>query len=63
MSIIETILECQSDYYKRHNRAVSLLMLNKDTYRKLLMELEKSHISNLHGMQIILNSKKNLELI
>jgi len=63
MSIIETILEYQNDYYKRHNRAVSMLMLNKTTYNRLLSELEKDNINNLHGMQIIINSKCDLKLI
>lgn len=63
MSIIETILDLQNVYYLKHRRAVSMIYLNKDIYKKLLYELEVKDLGNLHGMQIIINSKHNIKLI
>jgi hypothetical protein len=63
MSIIDTIIDEQTVYYKKHKRAVSMLMLNKTTYSQLLRELDTDTLGNLHGMQIIINSKNNIKLI
>lgn len=63
MSIVDLIIEYQNDYYKKHNRAVSMLILNKTNYNRLLSELEKDVIHNLHGMQLVINSKIDFKLI
>lgn len=63
MSVIDTILDLQKDYYKKHKRAVSMLCLNKQTYGILLRELDTEYVNNLHGMQIVINSKTSLKLI
>lgn len=63
MYVIDTILDFQTEYYKKHRRAVSMLLLNKSTYKQLLRELELDVIGNLHGMQVIINSKHDIKLI
>ena len=63
MSVIDTILELQSTYYKRHKRAVSMLCVNKQTYNNFLKELDVDYINNLHGMQIVINSRTSLKLV
>lgn len=63
MSVIGLIIDSQSEYYKTHKRPVSMLILDKPMYNKLLRELEKDSLYNLHGMQVIVNSKISFMLI
>lgn len=62
LSILELILEMQSDFYKKYNKAVSVLFINTEKLKYLLRELEVDSLDNLHGMKIIVTSTRKITL-
>lgn len=62
LSVLEIILDLQSDYYKKYNRAVSTVVMNLENYKYLTRELEVERLDNLHGMQIVIRSDRKIAL-
>jgi len=62
LSVLEIILNMQTDYYKKYNRAVSILMLNLEKYKYLTRELEVDKLDNLHGMKIVISNNSKITL-
>lgn len=62
LSVLDMILYLQTEYYKKHERAVSAISMNKEHYKYLTRELNVKNLNNLHGMQIIISQSTNLKL-
>lgn len=62
LNVLEIILTLQTEYYKKHNRAVSIVIMSGQHYKQLTRELLVSDLNNLHGMRIMISSSDQLIL-
>lgn len=62
LSVLDLILDMQSEYYAKYNRAVSMLIINLENYKYLMRELEQVDLDNLHGMKIIISPTRKIVL-
>lgn len=62
MNILDRILYLQRQYYDQCYQAATVVQIGLNLYHQLLDELEKTELTDLHGMRIDIISENTIKI-